>query len=244
MKENPKDYLIKIFVGSLIFSIMVAILISWILILEVLPSMGVGACFFFLLFFILLNIPNFNIKKIEKDIESDIFITGRRLLTLLESGESLIKALMDISRTKSKSSKYFAEIASEIYLGKSLESTLDHGIKLSPSKSFKRILGEIKNSLKTGSGISENLSATLDDIYNNKVVQIEEYGKKLNPLCMFYMIFGTIVPSIGLVLLILFFSLIQIRATLTLLAIILGFVLLIQLFFLTLFSKLRPVLGY
>jgi len=244
MDDTPKSFLLKISIGSILFSAMLGVLTSWIFSMSISNSIIAGFFILLAVFIVLFSIPNFNIKKLEKEIESDIFITGRRLLTLLESGDALIRAIVEVSKARTKSSRYFSEIASEIHLGKSLEDSLNHGIQLSPSKSFKRILEEIKNSLKTGSAISKNLVSTLDDIYKSKVVQIEEYGKKLNPLCMFYMIFGAIIPSIGIVMIIVFLTLIHVRISLFILLFILSFVILIQLAFITLFSRMRPVVGY
>ena len=244
MEPKVVSFIVKCVIISIIFGINVALVISLIFrnygfLLILLPSF---LFFFIISFFLCLRIPQVNIAKVRKDIENDVFIPSRMLLTLLEAGNSLITALERASYTKAKSSKFFGKIASEIYLGKNIDQAIDDAIKYTPSDSFRRVLEPIKKSLRTGADIQKNLLSTLQDLSNEKIVEIESYEKKLAPLSMFYMIFGTIIPALGVVGLVIILSIVGVRIEFfPFLFILLVLILFIQLFFVRLFKSIRPL---
>ena len=126
MEPKVVSFIVKCVIISIIFGINVALLISLIFrnygfLLILLLSF---LFFFIISFFLCLRIPQVNIAKVRKDIENDVFIPSRMLLTLLEAGNSLITALERASYTKAKSSKFFGKIASEIYLGKNIDQAI------------------------------------------------------------------------------------------------------------------------
>lgn len=244
MEVDISTFINKCLVLSLIFAFnfsLVAFLIlaKYKLFIWIVPVF----VFFFIVFFLVCeSIPKLNINKVRQEIESDIFIPSRMLLTLLESGNSLITALESVSYTKAKSSKYFGKIASEIYLGKNVELAIEDAITYTPSDSFRLVLEPIKKSLKTGTDIQKNLLETLQELSQRKVIEIEQYEKKLNPLSMFYMIFGTILPAIGVVGLVLILSVLGIKVEFfPTLFILLILILLLQLFFIRIFKSTRPL---
>jgi pilus assembly protein TadC len=197
---------------------------------------------FFLTFLSFVKIiPLANMARVKKDIESDIFIPSRMLLTLLEAGNSLISAIESVSYTRAKSSKYFGKIASEIYLGKSVEQAIDDAIKYTPSDSFRMVMQPIKKSLKTGTDVQKTLLATLQELQEQKIIEIEQYEKKLNLLSMFYMIFGTILPAIGIVALVIILSIMGIKVEFfPIMFILLILIIMMQLFFVNVFKNTRP----
>ena len=244
MEPKVVPFIVKYVVISIIFGINVAFVISLLFrnygfLLIFFPLF---LFFFIISFFLCLRIPQVNIAKVRKDIENDVFIPSRMLLTMLEAGNSLITALERASYTKAKSSKFFGKIVSEIYLGKNIDQAIDDAIKYTPSDSFRRVLEPIKKSLRTGADIQKNLLSTLQDLSNEKIVEIESYEKKLAPLSMFYMIFGTILPALGVVGLVIILSIVGIRIEFfPFLFILLVLILIIQLFFVRLFKGIRPL---
>lgn len=244
MDNNVVSFVFKCVFLSLILSLAFSIVIFLILLKKDLGifALPVFVFFLFLFFFLTLNIPNYNMQKVRNEIENDIFIPSRMLLTLLESGNSLITALVGVSSTKAKSSKYFGKIASEIFLGKNIEQAINDAIKFTPSNSFRRVLEPIKKSLKTGTDIQKNLLVTLEEMSKEKIIEIEEYGKRLGPISMFYMIFGTIVPVLGIVGIVVFISIVGLKAEFfPFFFILLLGIMLIQYFFIALFKSIRPL---
>ncbi len=194
---------------SSIFAAIISILITLFMLLVFLKErfnllflIPIFAVLYFLFLFIIVSMPKSRIRRRRTEAESDILYSARFLLLKLESGSPLLNALVDTSNLKTKSSKFFNEIVTEVYLGTPIEEAIDKAIKYGVSPALSKILEEIKTSLKTGADIEKSLKATLDDLTKEHVIQIKAYGKKLSPISMFYMIGGTILPSIGSALLV------------------------------------------
>jgi pilus assembly protein TadC len=244
MDPDVSKFVRRAVILSVIFALNFSVVVFLILLKYSLGLFVIPVFVFFLMvfFFVCMSLPKVNIAKVRQDIESDIFTPSRMLLTLLEAGNSLITALESVSYTKAKSSKYFGKIASEIYLGKNIDQAIEDAIDYTPSDSFRMVMEPIKKSLKTGTDIQKNLLSTLQDLSQQKVVEIEQYEKKLNPLSMFYMIFGTILPAIGIVGLVLILSVLGIQVEFfPSLFILLILILLLQLFFIRIFRSTRPL---
>ncbi|MBN1502529.1 type II secretion system F family protein [Candidatus Woesearchaeota archaeon] len=191
--------------SAFIFSLLITAFCLLVFLKEGWPLAILLLLFVFLFTVILLailHIPKLIINNRRIEVESDILYSTRYLILKLESGSPLLNALIDVSKLHTNSSKFFQEIVSDIYLGTSVEDAIDNAVKYSPSKAFTKIFNEIKNSLKTGADIEKSLKATLKDMTRQHVVEIKAYGKKLSPASMFYMIIGTIAPSIGTALLV------------------------------------------
>ncbi len=246
MNYKVERFLIISLITSLIFSIVLIIPIAFIItLLE--KSVGNTIMIFFLLFlfivYIMLRIPAYNIKKLGAKIESEVAVTGRRLLIQLESGKSLVNSLIEIGSKSGKgSSKSLEKIAYELYMGKSLEDTIDKAIRDSPSRTFKKIFIQIRNSLRTGADLKHTLKSTLEDITRAKVIEFNEFKNKLNPAGLFYMIFGTILPSMGVVIFVIILTILRIKITYPVLIMFLLFVLIVQMLFISVFTRLRPSL--
>lgn len=244
MHISVEAFFLKAVVFSAIFTLNFGVFFFFILLINkmvilIFPILIVMFTAFFLL---ALKIPKLSMARIRAEIESDIFVPSRMLLTLLESGNSLVTALVNISYSKAKSSKYFGEISSEIFLGKNIEQAIDDAIRFTPSDSFRRVLEPIKKSLRTGADIQNNLSVTLTELAKERIVEIEEYEKKLNPLSMFYMIFGSVIPVLGVVVIIAFLSLIGLNIEFfPFLFLLLILLFMIQLFFINMFQRIRPM---
>jgi pilus assembly protein TadC len=245
MKGTPDGFVKKAMILSIIFAVNVAIIFFVLLRKTEIASFAIIA-FFFSLFFLLLifmQLPKINISKVRQDIEADIFVPSRMLITLLESGNSIVTALERVSYTNAKSSKYFGKIASEINLGKSLPDAIDEAILYTPSESFKRFLQPIRKSLKAGTDIQANLNAVLDDLVKEKVIEIERYEKRLGALSLFYMIFGVIIPAVGVVAIVIIMSVMGLTVNffpfLFILLLLIG---LMQFGFIKIFQNIRPLM--
>ncbi len=96
--------------------------------------------------------------------------------------------------------------------------------------------------MKTGTDIQTNLQSTLQQLSEQKIVEIEQYEKRLNPLSMFYMIFGTVIPAVGVVGLVLILSIIGFKVEFfPALLILLILIIMLQLFFVKIFQNTRPM---
>lgn len=99
---------------------------------------------------------------------------------------------------------------------------------------------QILNSLKTGANVSYSLKSVVRQIIREQAIELEEYGRKLNPFAMFYMIIAIIMPTLGTTMLIVFSSFISISIGLPVLIIMALFFGCIQFFFLMAIKNKRP----
>lgn len=250
LKKTKMNYTPKRFLRILIiFSSIVSGLISGLFIAILLfngKPITIGLISFVIVFFftfeIIKLIPIMNVKSKKATLESDLLYSARHLLLKLESGSSLINSLESVSELKTKSNIYFKEMVFDISLGVPIEEALEKSIEYSPSKAYTKILQEIKTSLKTGADLQKSLKSTLKDVTRQHLLFIQEYGKKLNPMSMFYMILGTILPSIGTAMLIVGASLLPgvLIIDLRILLFITFILFSVQLFFLFAFRSLKP----
>jgi pilus assembly protein TadC len=196
--------------------------------------------FFVMCLFVFLNLPSFSVTNRRVELESDLLYSARFLLLKLESGAPLYNALIDVSKLHTKSSKYFQELVTDISLGTPLEEAIDYAIKYCPSRAYGKILEEIRNSLKTGSDIEKSLNSTLSDITKEHIIQIKLYGRKLAPISMFYMIAGTIAPSLGTAMFVVASTFLNIRITFGILLFLVFGLAMLQGFFIIIFKAVKP----
>ena len=242
IQEEPEIFINKNIKNALILSIIITILATIVVIEGDLRrdwspvayvAIPIVLISFFLIFVkVFMNAPNLIIKKRKRELESDLLYSARFLLLKMESGSPILNALIDVSNLHTKSSKYFKDIVADIYLGTPLEEAIDWSKKYSPSKSFAKVLEEIRNSLKT--------HFTNDDITKQHLIHIQEYGKKLSPVSMFYMIIGTILPSLGSAMIVVGLGFVNLNITFTVFLFFLFILAVVQIFFIMFFKALKP----
>ncbi len=200
IKDSPDYYLNKMFLIAFIASLFFTILLLFVFLkkgvffLWVLPAFVILFAFFF---FTVLQLPKMAAKKRKQELESDLLYTVRHFLLRMECGSSLLNALEETANLDTVSAKYFSEVVHDLNIGSPIEHAIDYAIKYTPSERFMEVMNIIKTSLRTGSDIKQSLKSNLREMSHDKILEIKDYGKKLSPLSMFYMIIGTIVPSIG-----------------------------------------------
>ena len=199
---------------------------------------------FLLLFFYLIKIPDAKLSKIDKDISKEVVFAGRYLIIEIESGVPLYNAMINVSKNYKIIGKYFSEITNKVDLGTSMEDALNEAVEFIPSQSFRRILWQIINSLRTGSDIAKSLSSVIQQIAKEQAIEVSEYGRKLNPMAMFYMIIAVILPSLGITMLIILSSFIEFELSLTILIVIAFLLAFVQFMFLSIIKFTRPAIDF
>jgi pilus assembly protein TadC len=210
-------------------------------------SLGIFVAFpllWLFLFSLLINTPVSAIRHRRNDIEKEVLFAGRYLLIKLNSGQPLLNALIDASRSYGVASKYFKEIVDDINLGLPLEDALKQAMNLSPSPAFKKILFQISNALLIGVDVSTSLQGVIDDVTAEQITQIDAYSHKLNSVALFYMLTAIVAPSLGLTIFIVIAGMIGFPVTTLLYFILWGAVVLTQLFFIVVFKSIRPNINF
>lgn len=241
---EPEDFIKSSIISSLIMSFG----ISFLFIGGMLKGMGQPVKIIFLIFpilaFILFNyfmkVPAAKIHKKANEISKEIVFATRFLIIEIESGVPIYDCFVNISKSYPAIGSYFKAIVESVNMGTSMEDAINEIIELSPSQDLRKILWQIINTLNTGADVTKPLNSVLDQIIKDQKIEVEEYGRKLNPLAMFYMMVAVILPSLGTAMLIIFASFIGFKLNLLLLiffACLTGFV---QFMFYAMIKSSRP----
>lgn len=191
-------------------------------------------------FFYLMHATDAKLSKIQRNVSKEVVFAGRFLIIELESGVPMYTAFQNISNSYEHVGKYFSEITQRVDLGTPMEEAINEAVQLAPSNDLRRIFWQILNSLKTGSEISSALNSVIDQIVREQEIAVKEYGRKLNPMAMFYMMIAIIVPSLGTIMLLILATAIGLEMGFLLFSIVIGLNILIQLFFLVTIKSQRP----
>ncbi len=243
IQQTPKDFVKKTFVSSFYLTTGIYVLFLAVLLkLQVLVWLlyVVYPLIFLLIFFYLLKFPDVQILKKEREIGKEIVFAGRFLIIELQSGISLYDAIRNTAKNYEVLGKYFTEIIHKVDMGTPLEDAINETITTNPSRELRKVLWQIVNSLKTGSDVIISLRSAVDAIVREQTIAVQEYGKKLNPLAMFYMVIGIIVPTLGITMLVVLSTFVSIKIDLTTLILIALAIAFVQLFFISIIKSSRP----
>ncbi len=241
--DEPEKYVKKAFISALMIGLLTFISITMLLIvfdLSILFAIPFLIIFFLFSFYFLLNKPSFDILRAEKQVESEIVSAIRFLSLELKSERSLYNAIINMSKNFVLIGIYFDEIVNEIKLGSTMEKALMDAVETSPSPHLRSVYWQLLNSLQTGTDITQSLEVLLSDIVEEQKIKIEEYGRELNALSLFYMMLAIIIPTIGFTILLAVLTFLGITIALPLLLATWMVLTLGQFFFLKFTANRRP----
>jgi archaeal flagellar protein FlaJ len=241
--DKPDDFVKKIIVNALYLSLGIGLLLFFAS-SKIKPLLFISIfaipVIFFGMFMFMIKSPSVYIKKKEREIDREIMFAGRFLLIQVGSGVSLYNSMVSLSSHKGCIGDEFRKIVSKVRMGVHIEKAIDETIRDSPSSNLRRLLWQILNSLKTGSELAKSLESVLEQIAREQLIEVQNYGKKLNPIAMFYMMLAVIIPSLGVTMMIVVSSLVSFQIKLPILiglAVGLGF---FQFMFLSIIKSMRP----
>ncbi len=249
MNVSPEDYVKKGFITAVMSAVTVWLVVFFALINK--PggasfwkclgiSLGFGILAYIFMFWISMRSVDVKIRERAREIDREILFAGRFLIVKLSSGRPLINTLMDASRSYGVGAKFFREIMRDIELGSSVEKALDRAMEYSPSDKFKKVLFQINNALRIGIDVTKFLTATLEEISHEQIEEIKRYGKKLNSVILFYMLFGIVIPSLGVSLIAILGTFTGLEVNKTFFIVLLLFVIITQSAFMIAFRAIRP----
>ncbi len=247
IEDKPEDFIKKTFISA--FYMTTGLIVFLFLVLAKLNVLK-GIVFllvpviFIVMFFYMIRLPDVRISKKEKEISKEIVFAGRFIIIELESGVPLYNAMLNVSKNYEVIGKYFKEMTDKIDLGTSMEDALNEAVEFIPSNDFRKILWQIINSIRTGSDVAKSLYSAMEQITKDQITEVNKYGKKLNPLAMFYMIVAVILPSLGITMLIILSSFIHFELSLTILLALAGFLGFVQFMFISMVKFSRPAIEF
>ena len=142
----------------------------------------------------------------QREMDYEIVFAGRHVVIALKSGMPLFDTFVGASKGYGAVSREFARIVDKVVLGVPVSQAIREVVQYNPSKYFTRILMQIANALSSGADVGDSLESVLNQISKEQMIALKEYSQKLTPIVMFYMVFGIIVPSLGIVLATVVFS--------------------------------------
>jgi pilus assembly protein TadC len=118
----------------------------------------------------------------------------------------LFDAIVGATRGYGAVSKELSKIADKVVLGVPITQAIREETQNNPSKYFVRIMMQLANSLSSGADVGNAMEIVLEQISKEQMIALKEYSQKLTPIVMFFMVFGIIIPSLGVVLATVVFS--------------------------------------
>lgn len=196
-------------------------------------------------FFSQIIYPRIYVMRREKNIEKNLIPALQDILIQLSSGVPLFSVLVNISSADyGELSVEFKKAVRKISAGSPEQEVLESLSKRNPSKFFKRTLWQISNGMNAGSDMTFVVEDSIKSLNEEQMIQIQNYGNKLNPLIVFYMLIAVIIPALSITFLTIISSMINLPKITTMMIFIglFVFVILIQIMFLGLIKSRRPSL--
>ncbi|MBN1275690.1 type II secretion system F family protein [Candidatus Woesearchaeota archaeon] len=236
--ENEEEYIKRIFFTSLYLSFGL-LFVAFFFVQSLLVFLALPLVFP-MVFTYFLNYVDMKIQRVNNGINQEIIFAGRFLIIELESGVPMYTTFKNLAKNYEIIGPYFAEVVEKVDLGTGMEDAINETILLTPSPNFRKMLWQLLNSMKTGSDVTRSLNVVIDQIVREQQIEVKEYGRKLNPLAMFYMMAAIIIPSLGVTMLVILATFIGLHLSLGVLLIITGMVAFVQFMFLSIIKTIRP----
>ena len=161
----------------------------------------------FLSFVYVIMYPRLLVIRRIKNIEKNLLFALRHLLVQVKSGVTLFDGMVSVSKAGyGLVSEEFNECVRKISTGIPDVEALEEIGRRNPSLYFRRSLWQITNAIRSGADIADTLDNIVRNLANEQRVMIRKYGSQLNPLAFLYMMFGIIIPSLGITLMIILSS--------------------------------------
>ncbi len=208
-------------------------------------GLGLALLFSLFVFFAQINYPKIYVFKEGRLLDRNLIPALQDILVQLKSGVPLFDIMVNVSKSKyGEVSDKFKQIVRDINAGRPQIESIEKVSKKTSSVFFRRTLWQISNGLRAGSRMDIVISESIENLNTEKLLQIQTYGSRLNPLVVFYMLIAIILPALSISFLTIIASMIGLgRTSVTLLFIgVFVVVMFIQIMFLGLIKSKRPSL--
>jgi len=199
------------YISLAIFSSIFWFILIFIIFLPIIKSLTtsflISTFFLFVIYFYIIAYPNLLVSRKNRDIEKNLIFAVKHLLIQVRSGVSLYDALVSVAKSNyGEVSKEFEKCVREINIGKDQISALEDLTLRNPNISFRRVIWQIINALRSGADLGNSLQVMVENLSNEQRIKIRRYGSQLSPLALMYLFTTIIFPTLGVVLLIVFSS--------------------------------------
>jgi len=201
MKIKPAEYISMCLTSTFFLFIILSVVAS--MVLSKLKTSIIGGLIgvFIISLFIFsqqLMYPKLKSNKNIKNIERNLLPALQNMVVQLNSGVPLFNVMAAISDADYGGvSDQFKIAVRKINAGNQQIPVLEELAKNNSSLHFRRTMWQIINGMRTGSNMSSVIKISIENLSEEQLIQIQQYGAQLNPLAMFYMIIAVIVPALG-----------------------------------------------
>jgi pilus assembly protein TadC len=192
-----------------------------------------------------MNYPRIYNSRKQSNIEKNLISGLEDMLVQLNAGIPLFNIIVNISASDYGMLSYeFSKAAKKINAGLPELEVLENIGEENSSIFFRRTLWQLSNGMRSGSDISIIIKDSIRSLNEEQMIQIQNYGNKLNPMIMFYMLVSVILPALSITFLTVISSLVNLPQSATVLLFIGLFVgvIFVQVSFVGLIRSLRPSL--
>jgi flagellar protein FlaJ len=179
-------------------------------------------------------------RRRTRDLEANLIPALRQLLINIRSGVPLFQAMTSVSTGYGPVSNEFAKMVEQMNAGVAQTDVLNEASKRNPSFRFRRVLWQISNALKVGSDVGRAIEEMIDELTRERIGEIQRYGQELNPWVMIYMVMAVVLPSLGITMIIIIMSFMNVLIPITIFPAVFLFLLVFQLFFISFVKSRRP----
>ena len=136
------------------------------------------------------------------DIENNLIPALQDMSVQLNFGIPLFRILINISSSDyGELSIEFKKAVKKINAGSPQLDVLEEMGEKNPSLFFRRALWQISNGMRAGGDISVVIRESVRSLSEDQVIQVQNYGNKLNPTIVFYMLISVIIHALSITLL-------------------------------------------
>ncbi|MEM4367715.1 MAG: type II secretion system F family protein [Candidatus Anstonellales archaeon] len=153
--------------------------------------------FYFFGLYLFINYPYVVARRRAKEIDNELLFAGKHLLISLKSGVPLFVAIGGLTKGYGELSKEMKKIVDLVSIGVPLHTAMKQVAEQTPSTSLRRMLMQLVNSLLFGSEVTNACQAIVDEIAKDMELEVKEYGQKLTPIVLGFLILGIIFPAIS-----------------------------------------------
>ena len=141
------------------------------------------------------NYPKLMANKRIRGVERNLLPALQDIMIQTNAGVPLFNVLVGISKNDYDE---LAKVVREINVGEPEVDALEKMVTKNPSLFFRRAIWQLVNGMKEGSDIGNVLHEITNALTSEQTIQIQNYGARLNPLAMFYMLIVVVAPALGI----------------------------------------------
>jgi flagellar protein FlaJ len=235
------------FIFSFLILFLIASLIFLILRVRLFLLLGAGTAIVVSGFILMnrLNYPKMFTLKKTREIEKNIIPAMQDMLVQLNSGIPIFTIISNIASSDYGEVSYeFKKAIMRINSGEPQTEAIENMGNRTSSVYFRRVLWQISNGMRAGSDMAIVIKEGINNLTKEQSIQIQNYGNRLNPIIMFYMLIAVIMPALGITFLTIIASMLNISGRIVNLIYMAIFVMviLLQITFLGIIRTRRPSL--